>query len=187
MLGGPPTSCDQARTLRMAKRTSVRIHCMDFRSFLWLCLRVGCVWGYLWGQGKDWQSLMMSIRNAFSAGAESDQHGVITTFPAILGESLQHSMTGTRIPLNHPSCKSVPVIICPSHLPYGMEKCIFNIYMAILTLKRSKWSCHWGILAQWPGHKARAQACNYFPAVQHVPFFWLHLPIPMGLQHLPQT
>lgn len=76
------------------------------------------------GQGKDRQSLEMSIRSVFFAGAEVDLHGAIKKFPDILGESLQHSMMGKRIPLNYtscknyPSCKCVPVTTCPSHICY---------------------------------------------------------------------
>lgn len=81
---------------------------------------------------------MMSIRNAFCAGAEATQHSAITMVPAVLGESLQDSTMGTRISLKPPSCKSLPVITFLSLAFYEMEVCILNIYMAILTLKRGK-------------------------------------------------
>lgn len=108
------------------------------------------------GQGKDRQSLEMSIRSVSLAGAEADLHRVTTKFPDILGESLQHSMMGRRIPLNYDSCKNFPS--CKSvqwqhvlHTSF-MSKCIFNIYMSLLIMKRdnetvikASWLSGWGI------------------------------------------
>lgn len=42
VLGAPAKSCDQARTLQMAKWVSVKICCMNLRSVLYAGLRVGC-------------------------------------------------------------------------------------------------------------------------------------------------
>lgn len=112
----------------------------------------------------EWLAFSISSRNAFSAGTEANQHSAIYTFPVILGESLQHRTMGTKIPLNHSSCKSIPVIICPSHVSCETEKCTFYICMPILTLKRSKRTCHSSILAQCLGHEFRARASIYFPA-----------------------
>lgn len=134
------------------------------------------------GQGKDRQSLEMSIKRVFFAGAEADLHGAITKFPDILGESLQHSLMGKSIPLNDACCKNYPS--CKSfqwlHALHTslMRKCIFNICTSFLIMKRGKWKCHWGVLAQWMGQRVRAQACTCFPAVSHV--FFLYLPIPGG-------
>lgn len=92
------------------------------------------------GQGKDRQSLEMSIRSVFFAGAEADLHGVTMKFPDISGETLQHSMMGKRSPLNDPSYKSVQWQYA-LHAPL-MRKCISNIYISFLIMKRGKWNSH---------------------------------------------
>lgn len=124
----------------------------------------------------------MSIRSVFFAGAEADLHGVIMKFPDVLGESLQHSMMGKRIPPKYPRCKSVQCqhALHTSH----MRKCTFNTYMSFVIMEGGKWSCHLGILAQWLGHEG--SALQLLPCCVTFSSFACIFPSQGGLQLLPQ-
>lgn len=143
------------------------------------------------GQGKDRQSLEMSIRSVFFAGAEVDLHSAITKFPDILGESLQHSMMGKRIPLNYtscknyPSCKCVPVTACPSHVLRGNASSTFTCSFgkwrgARGTAIEASWLSGWG--TGWGLRSAPTSLICYMFS----PFVCI-FPSQGSLQLLPQT